>query len=282
MDLSVEAQALKETLAAAANIVIVIPENASKDAVAAGLALYLSLQQANKTVKAVYPKQPTVAWSHLIGINKLVPQIGNKNFIISLDYIEGAIEKVSYNIEGDKFNLVIEPRPGAAEFSEKNVHYRYEGLLADLVITINALTLEDLGKVYTDNKALLDEKPLLNIDSNPNNKQYGKINLVRPAGATSEIVAELIRATQLPINGDIATNLYDGLVGGSRNFMLPIVSAHTFEIAAWLLTQGGRKQPGFGPSPEDLPRRELAGQKPDDQLPPDWLKPKIYKGSSLL
>jgi len=287
MDLTVEAQAINDLLKGAnQHITILLPESAGRDSVAAGLGLYLSLMQAEKTVKIAYPKAPTVAWSHLVGINKLIPQIGGKNFIISLDYIEGSIEKVSYNIEGNKFNLVIEPRPGtAADFNEKNVHFRASGLTADLVITISALTLESLGSFYTENRAVIDQKPIVNIDANPNNKQQGKINIVRPASANSELIASLIKSANLPINSDIASNLYDGLLAGSRNFSLPVVTAHTFEMAAWLLKNGARKRMSFTstPSPEELPRGEFAaGNEEEAELPPDWLKPKIFKGSSLL
>jgi len=79
--------------------------------------------------------------------------------------------------------------------------------------------------------------------------------------------------------------LYDGLSAGTRNFTTPQVTADTFETAAWLVKSGGRKTNAAQlTSPqEELPRNEAAVAAPDeDQLPPDWLKPKIYKGASSL
>lgn len=288
MDITAEAQGLKEIIGTLKNeeIVIFLPETATRDTMAAALSLYLSFTSdpLHKLVKVAYPKPPTVAWSHLVGINKVIPAVGNKNFIISLDYIEGSIERVSYNIEGNKFNLVIEPKPGTEMFSEKNVHYNYSGLNAGLLIIIGAQSLEQLGKTYTDNKKIFDSKPIVVLDHNIQNKQYGKVNLVRPASCTSEIVAHVLSNGAFPVSSDIATNLYDGLVTGSRNFSSPQVTASTFEAAALLMKNGARRQtPGFMRVSEELPRGEFATSREEEkQLPPDWLKPKIFKGSSLL
>ncbi|MBI4058175.1 hypothetical protein HY408_00240 [Candidatus Gottesmanbacteria bacterium] len=282
MDISTEVIAFKETLEPARTVVIVMPEVASRDAIAAGLALYLSLKQLQKTVTVVCGKPATVGLSHLVGINKLTTKTGNKNFVISLDYQEGAIEKVSYNIEGNKFNLVIEPRTGAPLLDEKNVSYSYSGMGADLIITIEAPTKESLGKLYFENKSLFDEKPLVVIDNKTANAQYGKINLVRPSASVSELVAHLLRVGELPVDMDIASNLYDGITFTTHNFTSAQVNAVTFESAAWLMHQGARKVGVL--RQEELPRREFSRREDEElpETPPDWLKPKIYKGSTLL
>ena len=279
MDISVEVNAFKGILTSSSTVVILLPESANRDAVAAGLALYLSLLNLGKNVTVAYPKAAIVGWSHLVGLNKLTQKLGNKNFVISLDYTEGSIEKVSYNIEGSKFNLVVEPRVGAPLFDEKKVSYSYSGFTADLVITITAASLEALGKFYSENRPLFAEKPVIAIDYRLG-ANYGKVNLVRAVTSASEMVAHIIKTAQLPLNGDIASNLYDGILVGGRNFTHPAVSADTFEAVAWLLRQGARKN---ALRQEETPVRELVKQEsPDMATPPDWLKPKIYKGSTLL
>ena len=282
MDLTVEVTALKELLTSANTVVILLPDSASRDAIAGGLALYLSLTQLQKTVTIVSPKQPTVGLSYLVGINKITQNLGNKNFVVSLDYQEGSIEKVSYNIEGNKFNLVIEPKSGAPLLTSKNVTYNYSGVSADLVITLEAGTKESLGTFYSQNKTLFDQKPVLVIDNRATNTQYGKINVVRPAASISEIIAHFIKVAELPIDPDSASNLYDGIVAGSRTFTTPAVNADTFEAAAWVLRYGARKPVSF--SRQETPQQEFAVAKSVEgpQAPPDWLKPKIYKGSTLL
>ncbi|HCS79438.1 TPA: hypothetical protein DIV55_06930 [Patescibacteria group bacterium] len=289
MNFTTEPQQLKDLLAGVSgsqSISILLPENCTRDAMAAGLALYLSLTQVGKNVKISCPRPVTVDWNRLIGINKVVTEISNKNFIISLDYIEGSIDRVSYNIEGDKFNLVIEPRAGSQHlFSEKNVHYNSSGGTIELIITIGAASPDLLGKNYTENKSLFTEKPIVVIDTNLANGKYGKLNVVQVDVTMSELMVALLKLAKLPITEDIAANLYDGLASGSRNFTTPGVTAETFETAAWLLKSGARKNvtSQFTSAQEELPRNEAAAPAPDeDQLPPDWLKPKIYKGASSL
>lgn len=306
MDLTVESNALRDLLPTVHTVLIVLPETASHDAIAAGLALYLSLTQLQKNVTIVYPKSPLVALSHLVGVNKLVQKVGSRNFVISLDYVDGSIEKVSYHIEGNKFNLVIEPR-GEHVFDEKKVAYSQSGATADMIVTLEAETPEVLGAVFTENQSLFSTKPVVVVDHRITNTQYGKINIVRPTVSVSEVVTHLIKSLELPIDSDIASNLYDGVVSGSRNFTHPEVHADVFEAAAWLLRSGARKYqlpktmgtipspfprptpPYPTPTPEELPHEEHAVSgdpettpAPAGTPPPDWLKPKIYKGSQLL
>ncbi len=285
MDLSVEISALQPIIDGAQNIVILLPETATRDAVASALALYLSLSQSQKQVTIGYPKQPIVGWSHLVGLNKLTTKLGNKNFVISLDYQEGAIEKVSYNIEGNKFNLVIEPRPGAPQFDEKKVSYSYSGMNADVIIAVETPTRQALGAFYTENKNLFEEKPVVVVDNHTQNAQFGKINVVRPTATIAEIVYQLLNDLHLPIDMDIASNLFDGLITGSRNFTHQAVTAETFEIAAELLKSGAQRRqtpPPLG-SAEERPFTEgVFTSSESPQPPPDWFKPKIFKGGGQL
>lgn len=276
-------QDLTQILPRISSVAILLPETATRDALAAGLSLYLSLTQLQKEVSIYYPKQAIVGWGHLVGINKLKQTLGSKNFVISLDYIEGSIEKVSYNIAGNKFNLVVEPRGEEPAINEKNVTYSYSGFMTDLIIVIGASTKDVLGKYYSENQSVFDEKTTVVIDNKQENTRFGKINLVRQASTISEIVAGVIKSAQLPIDSDIASNLYDGIVFGSRNFVSNDVNVQTFEMAAYLLKNGARKnnQPKLQ---EEAPLREFVNARTPDVVsaPPDWLKPKIYKGSSLL
>ncbi len=284
MDDQQNIQALTSLLTTVTAVTILLPETATRDALASALGLYLSLQQLQKEVTIYYPKQAIVGWSHLVGVNKLKQKLGSKNFVISLDYIEGSIEKVSYNIAGNKFNLVIEPRGETATFDEKNVSYNYSGFMTDMIFAVGAMSKDALGKYFSENPAIFNEKSVVVIDNKAENTRFGKINFVTQSAAVAEIVAGVIKSAQFPIDADIASNLYDGLIFGSRNFVSPQVSAETFEMAAYLLHQGARKNSPPKQQEEAPVREYLMKNTPDSSLPPppDWLKPKIYKSSSLL
>jgi bifunctional oligoribonuclease and PAP phosphatase NrnA len=80
----------------------------------------------------------------------------------------------------------------------------------------------------------------INIDHHLSNPGYGDLVIVDPsAPATGEIIFNLIKSQGLPLNHDIAENLYAALSTDTGSFQYPKTSAHTLEIAAELVRVGG-------------------------------------------
>lgn len=289
MDVTADITRVKELLDKATNVVVATHEHPNFDSIGSALTLSLGLTSLGKKVTVVCPDPMTVELSSFIGVQKVIREISSKNFVISLDYVDGSIEKVSYNIEGNKFNLVIEPRPGFEGFSEDKVHYTHGGASADLILTVDTIHLGGLKKVYEDNKELFTGKPVINIDRHPNNAKYGAVNLVNPqASSTAEVVSQLLSHIGVALTPDIATNVLNALYGATNNFQNPNVSVESFELAAACLKAGGKRfQPKSTPS-EEVPMIESVKDaapapavKPAE-APSDWLKPKIFKSSSLI
>ena len=287
MDLSTDISKVKELLDKANEILIVTHEHPTFDSTGSSLALFLGLESLGKKVSIVCPDAMTVELSSFVGVNKFAADLSRKNFIISLDYEEGSIEKVSYNIEGNKFNLVIEPRAGHTGFSEDKVHYSTGGSAAGLIFTVDTIHLGGLKKVYEENKDLFDGKTVVNIDRHPNNALYGSMNIVDPqSSSTAEVVAQFLSGIGARLTADIATNVLNALYGATEAFQTR-VSAQAFELAAACMKAGGKRF--WKPTvQEEVPAVETAtapvveSQKPVVETPPDWLKPKIYKSSNLL
>ncbi|MBI3343136.1 hypothetical protein HY032_03190 [Candidatus Gottesmanbacteria bacterium] len=309
MDYQTEVTKIKDLLAKAKDILIVTHEKPTDDSIGSSLALYLGLTSLGKKVTIACPDAMTVGLGSYVGVNKIVNDLAaKKNFIISIDYVDGSIEKVSYNIEGDKFNLVIEPRVGYDTFSPDKVHYSYASGNADLIIAVNTIHLGGLKKLYEGNKDLFAGKPLVNVDRHPNNAQYGTANLVDvTASATAEVVARLLSMLGVKLTVDIATNLLNAVYGGTANFTAAYVSPGAFDVASVALKAGGKRF-GVVPFQEERPIEETVapqmmdaithdhpspatgeglppvGQPPatSGQAPADWLRPKIFKSSNLL
>ncbi len=296
MDANLDIAKIKEHVDKAKDILIVTHENPTADSIGSAMALYLALQGLGKRVVVACPDPITVELSSFVGVNKVVSEIGKKNFIISLDYVEGSIEKVSYNIEGNKFNLVIEPRDGYEPFAQDKVSYSYAGGAADLIFAIDTIHLGGLKKIYDAEKDLYASKPLVNIDRHPNNVNYGQINLVdSKASSTAELISAVLVGLGVHMTEDVATNLLNALYGATNNFTNATITAAAFELAASAVRSGGRR---FRKSiaNEELPKVETAAPpvqtaqtegsvKPagkPSEAPADWLKPKIFKSSNLL
>jgi nanoRNase/pAp phosphatase (c-di-AMP/oligoRNAs hydrolase) len=327
-------QSVQENLNSAKDILVLIKANPNLDQVAAGLGLYLSLKKQDRNVVIGCPTSMTVAFNRLIGVNKISSSLGNRNLIISFDYIEESIEKVSYNIEDNKFNIVIEPKSDFPTIDSQQVNFNYSGTRADLIFVIGAQQLDDLQNFYTQNKQVFEQAATVNIDNKTNNKQFGKINLIKTeAVAISEIMASMIKSLGMPADEDVVTNLYAGIKTNSSNFQADSVNADTFELSAWLLKNGAKKdqleviesmqpqkaeilsqtqapskideaKPSFPVSSQPLSQSQQSHQQAQEQAqeqakasvpkppftgednkdsskpqpPPDWFKPKIYKG----
>ncbi|HUD19480.1 MAG TPA: DHH family phosphoesterase [Patescibacteria group bacterium] len=242
MDYTHDITTIKDLLDKASDVLLVTHEHPTFDSMGSTLALYLGLTGLGKKVTVACPDPMTVELSGFVGANKIVNTLGRKNFIISLDYVDGSIEKVSYNIEGNKFNLVIEPRPGFDNFSQDKVHYSYAGSSASLIITVDTIHLGGLKKLYDEDKDLYAKKPIVNIDRHPNNAHYGSTNMVNPdASSTAEVVMPLLNGLGIALTEDIATNLFNALLGATNSFQNPNVTSEAYEAAAALVRAGAKR-----------------------------------------
>ncbi|MFC1626903.1 bifunctional oligoribonuclease/PAP phosphatase NrnA [Patescibacteria group bacterium] len=303
-----ELSQIKQKITEAKDILIVTHEKPNADSIGCSLALYLAIKSLGKNVVIACPDPMIVELSNFVGANKVISSIGKKNFIVSLDYVEGAIEKVSYNIEGNKFNLVIEPREGFPPFTSDNVQYTQGGNSPDVIICVDTIHLGGLKDLYEGDKNLYASKPVINIDRHPNNVNYGQINLVdSKSSTTAELVGQVINYLGASVTEDIATNLLNAVYGGTNTFSYSNISAGAFELAAQCIKAGGKRfkkqqidnksvSPKIQipkahdqknvqqykteqPIMKDIPNQPQEQKKQQD-APADWLKPKIFKSSN--
>ena len=79
----------------------------------------------------------------------------------------------------------------------------------------------------------------VNIDHHPTNPRYGDYVYIDPvAPATGQILFELLSSQELPLDRDIAENLFVAISTDTGSFQYPNTTARTFEIGAELLRCG--------------------------------------------
>ena len=265
MPQSDETSLIKNSLPTSQTVLVVLPKNHQLDCVAAGLALYLSLKKAGKQATIVSPQEMTVEFSSLVGADEVRNKLGGRNLNIYFD--EATVDKVSYNIEAGKLNLVIRPKEGFTLLPPEKLEYTFSGGEADLIFTLGVEGPEDLGNLYHENKALFD--------------QEGKIFRLgtNRAASYSEQVVSLLDQLSLPIEVDIANNLISGIERATSNFSSPKTTAETFEAMAFCLRAGGQRGQRKVHPLEPMPAEVSNAKAPDETPPSDWLQPKIYKGN---
>ncbi len=296
----------------AKSVLIVVAKMAKLDGLAAALSLQLALIQQGKSAKVCTEADVNDA-DKLTGANNISKtlDLGGNVLKVSFPYSDGAIDKVTYNITDDRFNLLIEPRVGNPPLKNQDVQFAYTGGEVDLIVTIDAPNLEAVGDLYLDNPDLFQKDKLVNLDRRFDNQQYGAFNLVeKQFSSTCEIVAKLLESLHWDLNPDVATNLYTGLVASTNNFTSFSTNAQSFETASYLLKNGARKiplaslrqpttrtgldakpfqslqnQPAVMPDSSNQSIFQSTQEKPQPkkkQPPQDWLKPKIFKSSDLV
>lgn len=307
-----EIKQLQDVLGPAQTVGILVSENPNLDTMAAALSLYLALSLGQKKVSISCKSEPVVGISSLVGIDKVERQLslGGSDMTVSLPYKQGTIEKISYNIEGDRINLVIKAGASGLDFDPSEITYLKSGGSADVIFAIGirqaSMLSEFISKTY-----------IVNIDNNGANARFGEMVFVDPsASSKSEIVSSVISSLSLPIDRDCAQNLLSGIDFATNNFQDTKTSPLAFEMAGLLLKNGAvrnskpRRDEDFPPeaffppmpmskpplSPQFTPpthqqpflhqgkqdQQQQGGQGKKKQPPADWLTPKIYKGSTTV
>ena len=132
---------------------------------------------------------------------------------------DGMLEKYSFLPRGD---LLTKP-PSVVED-------------VDVAIALDTAIQNRLGTALV---AVGSAKIWINIDHHRSNPGYGDMVIIdSSAPATGEIIFRLIKSQGLPLNHDIAENLYAAISTDTGSFQYPQTSARTFEIAAELVREG--------------------------------------------
>lgn len=221
------------------DIGIVVGSEHNLDTVGASLALYLSLQTAGKNVQIVSDAQPIVEISHLVGIDRMKQSFdGNVNMLtVAVPRRGKAIQKVSYNIEGDWVHLNIFAGEEGLNFSEDEVRFIKKGSAPSLIFAVGVSTIQDLEKFAQS------DARIINIDNDTSNQLYGDIVMADPSfSSISEITARILEELSLPVDIDIAQNLMDGLVQATNNFTTPTTDANAFQAASFLMKHGALRK----------------------------------------
>lgn len=270
----------------AQKVLIALPSNPRYDQTAGGLALFLLLTQAGKAVSVICPSAMTVEFNNLVGVDKISPKAKGTDLVVSFNYSMDNVEKISYNDDGGKLNLVIQPKGGAPAINEKSVNLSYAGVGADLLITVG---IKNISQLDQSGLGSISPESIINIDNWSDNMNFAIVNVIDvDASSISEIVLGLSGGLGLSLDIDVAQNLLNGLWQATQGLKKPDLGPDTYEAVAACLRLGAQK-----PSSESIPQKQKVWLPPknerktvdvsQNQSPPppaDWLEPKIYKGSS--
>ena len=240
--LSTEQQIL-EQIKKSESILITAPGNKNGDSIASSLAFFLFLKKMGKKADIIIEKDHiNKDYSFLTSFSEIKDATaGIQKLVVSLDTTNTKVDQVKYVVEDNRLDFVITPKEGV--FTGKEVtscvcDYKY-----DLIISLGAAELDNYGKFYEEYADFFYKTPIINIDHESINEEFGQINLVQlTAVSISEILFNLFKSyNEKSIDEDTSTCLLAGMIIKTRSFKSQSVTPQSLEAAAGLISLGARR-----------------------------------------
>lgn len=234
---------IKDQISKNETILICVGKNPEGDALGSALALYAALKKMGKKVDLVSPSAVLEKYSFMPGADFISHKLeGSRDYIFSLDIDKDKLQQLRYEVEDDKLKIFITAKNG--EINKDRISLESARFNYDLIIILGTSDLESLGQIYDENSELFYDVPTINIDNNPSNEYFGKINLVDVAtSSTAEIVFNLISdLDEKLIDEKTATDLLTGVIAATDSFQNKNTTPKAFMAAASLIAKGANKQ----------------------------------------
>lgn len=234
----------------AKNILIVFNSNWDGDSIASSLALYFFIKKLGKEVTVSAYNQEIdkntdskSQWKFLPGYDDIRNSLNNlRKFIVSVDIKNATISQIRYNLDSDKLNFIIAPEKGW--FKPEDVSSYSGGFSYDLIFVLDTSDLESLEQIYDNNIEFFYKTPIVNIDHQADNEEYGQINyLDLNVASTAELIYNLIeKYDKKLLDEDIATCLLTGIISKTKNYKNPNLTPRTLLTSSKLISAGARRE----------------------------------------
>lgn len=225
--------------------IILLPSHPSKDALAAGFALFHSFKQTGKT--------PTIAGENFRKYAEDVPFLlipetiieslsGVREFVLVFNTEHNDIIGARNERDEKEFRIFITPSNGTIDprdFSFIPAQFPF-----DIVFVLGSPDRESLGKLYEENSDIFYEIPVVNIDNKSENEQFGQINIVDlTASSVSEIMTDLLeKSTQQSLTETIAECLLAGIMSATESFQKKNTTPKSLHTASHLMECGADRE----------------------------------------
>src|SRR3989344_8471084 len=204
-----------ENLTKAENILIAVSDTTGVDGLASGLALYLAFQKLGKNT-SIMAKSPSVGDAMMLyGVDAIGKLTGKTNLVVVVDNALDNVDKVTYFLEGDRLKILIHPLPGSKGISQDQLKFEQTVAKPGLIISIGFSSIEELIKVITQEQNIDSDVWIISISKEELSPKFAQANVFNPQSATlSEISTQFIQELALPVDEDMAYNLFAGISAG--------------------------------------------------------------------
>lgn len=231
---------IKELMLGSQKVLIATKKNPDLDLLTAAWVLERNLKkQGKQTTLLVENFEPGSLPIFFDGLN-IQTALPPKSLIVSVNLQGNLIDKINYQTVDGRLDLIITPKEG--NISAEAIEFKQSDLDYDLILVLGAQKLEEIGNIALEHQEALNQISLVNIDNNPANSLFGKLNLVDQTNFTlGQTVFALVKSLGYNLDSLDATALYFALVDKTKQFSQN-VSVAVFKMAAELLELGAKTE----------------------------------------
>ena len=248
----------------------------TEDMLAAGLSLALSLQSAGKEVSVFSSRQPQPEIVGIIGVEKIQTELTEKDMVIAFNYPLEKIDKVSSSEDNNRLNLMVKIKPEGDPIRKDQIEIVPPQKPAQAGFVIGDETF------ISGADQLLSSGSWVRVASDGQQKPWAAVNFSSRESSCSELVARMIQSIGLPMDRDIAKNLFLGIKKATSSFEM-VNSYHAFEVAAlcFKVFQNKASLPFQSPTAsEQVPITEVESKEGSIGGGSGLPSPKIFKGAT--
>lgn len=217
------------------NILIYPSPDLQGDSLGSALALFYTLKKIGKNVNINIKDTP----EKFRFLTNPLPAGGD--FVISINTEGKDISKMRYEKNHKDLKIYLAMNKGEIRRDDINfsllANAEDSGQNTGLLISVGIPSLEAIPQLFW-------KSAILNIDNQPQNENFGEVNLVETTSSLSEITSNLIRLMcgEEIFDEKTATCLLTGIICSSQNFRSPRTRPKTFETSAFLIEKGANHQ----------------------------------------
>ncbi len=212
------------------------------DAIGSSVALALFLERLGKHVDIVSDQFVLLPqFQFLKKAKTIAPELSTlQTLVVSVPIAKAQPDALSYDVHDGSLRIFITP---SKDISPRDVAIAKTAFAYDLIITLDTPDLASLGAVYADHADFFYAVPIVNIDHQIDNAQFGAVNLVDATrDTTAEVVFGLLQSLDAEqIDTEIATGLLVGIIAHTRSFSVDTMKPQTLTTASALVLLGANR-----------------------------------------
>jgi nanoRNase/pAp phosphatase (c-di-AMP/oligoRNAs hydrolase) len=217
-------------------VLIVVSEQPSDDAICGAFAIARILEKMQKTSSLLLNFEIPQRLSFLEKPKNTISNLsGIRDFVLLFNTSKNKILNIKHEEKSNQYEIRITPQKGTIDprdFSFMPADFRF-----DLIIILGAENIEKLGKSYAENTDLFFEVPKINLDNHSGNSEFGQLNIIdMTSSSISEIISQItLEKYENILDKDIAQKLLAGIISATESFQKPNTTPKSMIMAAKLM-----------------------------------------------